>query len=74
MNEIKPYPPEILKINTTEGFMEEFYTKCATNKNVIDAFDEVNELHCKYFGRTKYNDYDSFKQVRNRLIRQMRNR
>lgn len=66
-NEVKPYPKEIINLFTREGFISSFYSYCAKFKSPQEAFEYVNDLHEKYYGRPKYTDYHTFKNVRNRF-------
>lgn len=70
----KPYPREILELATTAGFIAEFYQQCQHHKTDVDAFEYLNDLHEKFFGKPKYSDWESFKTIRKRYVKQIRER
>lgn len=57
---------------TRESFnflFEEYLTVSKTNK---EAYEEAEKLHLEAFGKTKYNDYLTFKASRSRYMRKKR--
>ena len=55
------YPPEILKLQKIEGFLE--WMKQIQNEmncGKMKAFDIINEKYFNFFGCYKYSDYQSF--------------
>lgn len=54
-------PKRVLTMTSTLGFM--MVVKAIKSRNqsaLIDAYEEAEELHKKYFGRRKYSEYQSF--------------
>ena len=70
--EAKPYPQEIIKLSSLDGFISEFYLQSNRFKKSEDAFDFLNELHEKFFGKPRFADYHSFKNQRNARIKKLR--
>jgi len=64
---LKPYPPEIIELAKTDGFISAFYKACSIKETAIEAFEYINDIHEFYYGRPKYTDYHTFKNVRNRF-------
>lgn len=69
---VRPYPEEIKSLTTTTGFVSEFYQQCRVHDSDIEAFEYLNDLHKIYFGKQKYSDYESFKTIRKRYIRNIK--
>ena len=68
----KPYPEEILKLNSLNGFIAEYYQQCKRFDKCEDAFDFLNETYETYFGKPRFADYHSFKNQRNAWIKKLK--
>lgn len=61
---------EIMRqIGSVDGFYDLYFKVIPNYTSRIDAFNEVNDLHKKYFGCFRYANYWSFKRVVNRRIK-----
>jgi hypothetical protein len=52
-----------------EGFMNAVSEQQRYYKTIPEAYLAVEEIYYKYYGKTRYSSFESFKQVRNRLIK-----
>ena len=63
---VEPYPEEILKLITIDGFIADFISNISATSSYIDAYELTENKHEKYFGKRKYNSFASFSVVRKR--------
>lgn len=61
--------PHIQRLLTQEGFIEAFYEQCADYKTHEEAYEGVERLYERYFGKRKYSNFNSFRQVRDRITK-----
>ncbi len=54
---------------TVDGFIRAFEKNLSSYPTKQMAFDAVNNEHLKHFKKTKYSNYDSFRQIRNRKLK-----
>lgn len=69
-----PLPKEIRELSTTSGFIAEFYTQCRLHSSDMEAFEFINDAYAQFYGKPRYSDYESFKTIRKRYIKQFANR
>ena len=62
-------PEMVLKLVKFEGFAEAYYEFCKTSATNADAYERVEELHEKYFGKRKYSCFQSFTVLMSRKIK-----
>ena len=55
---------KISKLITTTGFITEYYKQLNGCKTNAEAYQKVEEIYFKYFGKNKYSNFESFRQVR----------
>lgn len=65
----KPYPPEIMKLDTIEGFIELFWKYIPEFSKNEDAYEAVERFRLIYYPRRMYLNYDSFRLRLNYLKR-----
>lgn len=54
-------PKRVMRMTTTIGFLLAVRSiRSRENLNLIDAYENAEELHEKYFGHRKYSEYQSF--------------
>jgi len=58
-----------LELNTTEGFVMHYYNHLANSKNPREAYEKTENDHRLYFQRPRYSGWDSFRTVKNRLLK-----
>lgn len=58
------------RLLTTEGFIEAFWENCADHATQEQAFDAVNRQFKNVFGKDKYKNFESFRQCRDRFIKE----
>lgn len=70
-NELKPYPDEVLKLFTFEGFTEtiRIIQELNNDRSREPAYDEVEEAHMKFFGFRRYSNYETFRTYHNNRTR-----
>jgi hypothetical protein len=51
------------KLATTEGFFKVYFETCKDSKTNQEAFNIVNEQYYSLFGKYRYADYSSFKNI-----------
>jgi hypothetical protein len=51
------------------GFLTAVSEQQRYYKTIPEAYLAVEEIYFKYYGKTRYSSFESFKQVRNRLIK-----
>ena len=66
---IKPYPPEIIKLNTDQGYIQWFYHLLKEAPSNKAAWLELEVMHEKYFGKERFTNYKSFQNFRNTFFR-----
>lgn len=60
---------KILTLLTPSGFDERFWDNAAQCKTYKLAYEKLEEEYETYFGRRKYSDYNSFRNCRDRRIK-----
>jgi hypothetical protein len=60
----------ILALSSFEGFNDCFEQQLKYHNTMPEAFLAVSNIYFKYYGKERYSSYESFKQVRNRHIKQ----
>lgn len=61
----------IKEIATPSGFFN-FYFRTLKNENFTTntaCFNYVNELYNSFFGEYKYSDYDTFRKIKNKMLK-----
>ena len=61
--------PEILKLDTIEGFLDQFYLFCVEYDTPDEAYEATERMYNRHYGRNKYSSYHSFKNNRNEFYR-----
>ena len=69
MEETKKIDPYILELLNFEGFLKVFYRYCAHYSTQELAYDAVERLYEANFGKRKYANFESFRQIRNRFLK-----
>jgi hypothetical protein len=55
---------ELMKsLSTREGFFKFFHHKCKSFKTNKQAFDHINEIYFDLFGKYRFSDFSSFKNM-----------
>ena len=63
---------EYLKLDTIEGFLQQFYLFCCEFDAEQQAYDATERMYKRIFGHNKYSNYHSFKNTRNEYYRKNR--
>ena len=72
--EIQIYPPEILALLSIDGFRDAVLKQAhEDSSSYIKAFYKVNDRYETYFGKPKYNAYETYVNCTTRFTRR-RNR
>lgn len=56
----------ILRLQTTEGFINLFFLMCQEYPTQEKAYDACERQYSSYFGKPKYSSFESFRQIKNR--------
>lgn len=59
----------ILKLLDLQGFIDYYYKICLDFDTNQEAYERVESIHLEYFGKRKYSNYNSFRSVRNRNLK-----
>jgi hypothetical protein len=51
------------KLSTSKGFYEYYFEFLKVSKTKVQAFNNVNKLYLNFFGRKRYDDFSTFKQL-----------
>jgi hypothetical protein len=51
---------------TYDGFSRIYYANVSGSNTNTEAYEKAEKVHIQYFGKRKYSDYDSFRNVRDR--------
>lgn len=64
-------PRLIEQLIKPNGFVKRFFFHLQSTGNMTQAgaYEKTEEEHMTLFGSRKYSSYDSFRQIKNRLIR-----
>jgi hypothetical protein len=60
---------KIKRFSTTSGFIAEYFANLKVTKTQMDAYEMTEKEFLRIFGRRKYKNFDSFRQLKNRNIR-----
>jgi orotate phosphoribosyltransferase len=60
---------KIKRFSTTSGFIAEYFANLKVTTTQVDAYERTEKEFLKIFGRRKYKNFDSFRQIKNRGIR-----
>jgi len=61
--------PHIIRLLKPEGFNKAFEERLIDFDTYEKAYESVERMYEMHFGERKYSGYESFRQVRNRLIK-----
>lgn len=62
------------KLNTAEGFVDEYQNRLYKHKRNVDAYWSVEEDYFTLFGRNRYSCYQSFHTILRRILKRNRTR
>lgn len=62
------------KLNTAEGFVDEYQSRLNKHKRNVDAYWSVEEDYYNLFGRNRYSCYQSFHTILRRILKRNRTR
>lgn len=62
------------KLNTAEGFVDEYQNRLYKYKRNVDAYWSVEEDYFTLFGRNRYSCYQSFHTILRRILKRNRTR
>lgn len=60
---------EIRGLIDPRNFINSWFRALPNYKTYEEAYESVEIEYLNYFGRRKYSDYQSFRQVKNRIIK-----
>ncbi len=62
------------KLNTAEGFVDEYQNRLYDHSRNIDAYYSVENDYYDLFGRNRYSCYQSFHTILRRILKRNRTR
>jgi hypothetical protein len=62
------------KLNTAEGFVDEYQRRLYKHRRNVDAYWSVEEDYFMLFGRNRYSCYQSFHTILRRIMKRNRTR
>jgi len=62
------------RLNTPEGFVEEYQTRLYKFERNVDAYWSVEEDYFLLFGKNRYSCYQSFHTILRRILKRNRTR
>jgi hypothetical protein len=65
----KPYPKQIMEVDTTEGFIKLFWKYLPEFSKNEDAYEAAERYRGIYFPKRMYSNYESFRLTMNYLKR-----
>lgn len=60
---VTPYPQHILALLTFDGFSQAYVRELHTSDTNEQAYEKVEAVYVKYYGRRKYAAFSSFKTL-----------
>ena len=66
LSTLSPLPELAKKINTSEGFYEQFLIMKKLYPTQRKAYEVLEIYHTQIFGKRKYSEFDSFRRVAER--------
>jgi len=69
----EPIEKHLQKLLTTEGFIEKFYSMCPDYFTHEEAYEATERLYERVFGQRRYASFDSFRKIRDKLIKTQTN-
>jgi hypothetical protein len=69
MNDYR-YEPHILALLEFDGFLKQFMLFCSEYETDEQAFEATERMHARYFGKRKYANWECFRELKNRTLRE----
>lgn len=60
---------EEIAVGTADGFYLMYWKKLSTSYSERQAYERVEKIHEKHFGRKRYASWDSFRVLKNRRLK-----
>lgn len=58
------------QLSTTDGFTARYYNLLRFHKTYSEAYEATEQDHVRLFGRRRYSNYNSFRNVKDRKLKQ----
>jgi len=65
----KQIDPYLVKLSQFPFFLAQFYLRCSDYDTQEKAYEAVERAYVSVFGKRRYSDFESFRQVRNRYLK-----
>lgn len=59
----QPYPKEIMELNSHKGFIQFFWSMLSDYDTNQKAYEATERNHQRYFGSSRFKNYESFKKT-----------
>jgi hypothetical protein len=66
---IQKIDPYILKLLDFDGFCSIFWQYCKEYSTQEKAYEATERVYKSHFGKTKYANFESFRECKNRMLR-----
>lgn len=66
---VEKIDPHILRLLEFKGFLDLFYQFCKEYSTQESAYEAAERIFIANFNKRKYSNYESFRQVRNRYLK-----
>lgn len=63
---------QIVKMASVDGYFEAFYAICHAYPSYYQAYQAIETAYYYTFGEYKYSTYDSFRQMKYRYLKKIR--
>ena len=60
---------EIRRLTFPRDFAEAWFKLLPSHKTYEEAYEALEDIYLAHFGQRRYSDYNSFRQVKNRLFK-----
>lgn len=65
------YDDDILALRKVQGFIKKYWDFCQDYNDRRDAYEATERMHVRYYHERKYTNWECFKSVLNRHLREM---
>ena len=60
---------DVNKLVSRQGFINAFWQELKNHKTQVAAYEALEEKYELHFGQRRYADYNSFRQLKNRTLK-----
>ena len=60
---------DVNKLVSRQGFINAFWQEMKNHKTQVAAYEALEQVYERHYGQRRYSDYNSFRNVRDRVLR-----